>query len=293
MVIYIMHKGALPMIYTSLLENIITVCLWAVSICIGIFLFKQALSFFTFYIEYLGKCIIVQILSRLKNRHLYLVLEMIYLVGIVVLFLYLLTFPDGSLIVTCVMFLYVSLGNSIALEYRRIYPERLTLAHFLEKPDFHRVYVFSRLFLLIRELITFFTPMTFITIFLIMLTYFEWPLWVYFFQYLVFPIILNVWVYFLYLKKSKGTTERANIRRTISYLLALSFSIIEGYSRFCSLHGIPFPISYDNFTFFSISSLIFIALDRLLKAVTEDYEKFQAKLHKEDICGDKANKEDE
>jgi hypothetical protein len=105
--------------------------------------------------------------------------------------------------------------------------------------------------------------------------YLSWPAPLYYLITLVIPMYLNLWIYFTYKLKVRVDAHTVNIRRLISYSILTIFIVSENYGRFGSLFFNNPEVQLSETNFFAQSAIvIFFAVERLLKLLTEDYKCF-------------------
>lgn len=90
--------------------------------------------------------------------------------------------------------------------------------------------------------------------------------------FLMIPVGLAVWVYFISYDKPSQ-----NSRRILSYLLLLVLSAIKSFNDFKILLKIEDSDAFNEYIIFLMLT-IFAAIDRLLKSIFDDYGDYKAKV---------------
>ncbi len=104
----------------------------------------------------------------------------------------------------------------------------------------------------------------------------KWPNSAYYIALITLPIYTNLWIYFTYKLKLQGDEEVLNIRRLLAYLLLVIYVLKDSYLKFYCFFDNKQHYKMDNTSYLLyIASIVFIALDRFLKAWTDDYRKFK------------------
>lgn len=146
---------------------------------------------------------------------------------------------------------------------------------------FHRevwkTYIAKRISLFFEQLVHTFYLIVPIYISLLIMSKLKWSDQDYFYSLLFLPIYANLWVY---LKLSKQYLVTFNsyktlfMRRLIIYILIIGYSIMESYGKFSQFLTNKNILSFEYLFVYS-AVIVYIAVDRLLKEVVSDLEKFK------------------
>jgi hypothetical protein len=141
-------------------------------------------------------------------------------------------------------------------------------------------YITNRAFLLINQ---FSSVMSLFVVLVFTYTFFtllEWPTPYYFVLYIALPVYLSFWVYFSmeHFKLQFNDENNANVRRFLSYILLAMYTVHDLYGKFYLLMNDQKQADSNAISFFLYSAtVIFIALERVLRTWTDDYRKFKCK----------------
>jgi hypothetical protein len=103
----------------------------------------------------------------------------------------------------------------------------------------------------------------------------KWPDSVYYGLLLLIPIFSNTWIYFTYRLSLKDKAS-ISIRRIIVYVLLIAFSIRYNYFNYMYYIKIDNDsIKSEMIFLLNTASVLFVAIERLLKAWTEHYLDFK------------------
>ncbi|MCB2354374.1 hypothetical protein [Clostridium estertheticum] len=109
---------------------------------------------------------------------------------------------------------------------------------------------------------------------LLILTQLEWPLPLQYLAFASLAIYLIIWIYFS-LKFKLNDDATINIRRIIVYILIVVYVVLDCYSKFYSIVTYETSPKLDlNNLLVYITSVSFIALDRVMKSIVEDSKVF-------------------
>lgn len=106
---------------------------------------------------------------------------------------------------------------------------------------------------------------------IIILIYFhlEWPNYILFMGFLIFPILLNLWIYFPSKGIKKGNIEA---RKFVTYCMLCLSVIIDAYFKFEGIIDVKLAGNEIPQFYFIQVSVLFIAIERIVKSVN-DYKK--------------------
>ncbi|MEK5407681.1 hypothetical protein MKX36_17300 [Paenibacillus sp. FSL W8-0439] len=141
-----------------------------------------------------------------------------------------------------------------------------------------KTYIAKRILLFIEQLVhTFYLFIPFYLSLLIM-SELKWSDQDYFYSLLFLPIYANAWVYLRFSKKmyivNFNSYETLFMRRLIIYTLIIGYSIMESYSKFSQYLSNKNILSFEYLFVYS-AVIVYIAVDRLLKEIVSDVEKFK------------------
>lgn len=136
-------------------------------------------------------------------------------------------------------------------------------------------YYFNRLILILDQGNSIIFLIVAIALTYTFIAYLSWPTPLYYLLTLVIPLYFTFWIYFSFKLKIRMDIHTVNIRRLIAYLILTVFIISENYGRFGTIffNNSDLPLNQTNFIAQS-AVVIFFALERLLKLLTEDYKCF-------------------
>jgi hypothetical protein len=90
---------------------------------------------------------------------------------------------------------------------------------------------------------------------------------------LILPFYSLIWVYW---PCKSGNKAEGNMRRFIVYSLLVVFVLHQAYGYFLNcIHPNSFSMSKLEYIFLYVATIVFIAVDRLIKAVYDDYKDFR------------------
>lgn len=170
-------------------------------------------------------------------------------------------------------FIFILFISQLIYELRKISPDCVSLFNRISKFNFDN-YFFSRVKLFFEHCL----DMTLISILIITYTFIielDWPTYVYFIGFLILPIYTNLWIYFTR-KGRLRAIEIITIRRALVYFLLAVYAIYQAYILFINefLEETLKLTDADNLILY-IAVFVFIAIERLLKAFTDDYTSYK------------------
>lgn len=103
----------------------------------------------------------------------------------------------------------------------------------------------------------------------------KWPIDVYFMGFLVLPVCLNIWIYGMSKINFKGDESEVTVRKVIIYFLLCVGIMWENYSKFLGIAlGNLGSQSGIESLFLTTTTVIFAAIERLVKPIGDDYKAF-------------------
>lgn len=225
--------------------------------------------------------IAIYITMKLKSKYVIILFEFIFtVVGLTVLYIYLQFIVQKKIlpfyvILPCTMLILVI--SSIIFRFRKnnlnVSSLFTTLNGSLKK--FMKKYPIRLFFSLLEQTMNSFSIMISQIITYTILLHLENDHIAYYVGIITMPIYVIIWVYYtLDVRPISIKLQEArisNIRRCLVYLLLVVYAMIESYEIF--LHYICSKECFAE-TFVSITVLVVIALDRLMKAIINDYKLF-------------------
>jgi hypothetical protein len=103
----------------------------------------------------------------------------------------------------------------------------------------------------------------------------EWPTYVYFIGFLVLPIYSNIWIYFTVRGKLRDN-DVISIRRGFAYFLLSLYAVYQAYILFLNVFfQKSIELTNENNLILYIAAFVFIAIEQVLKAFTDDYIQYK------------------
>lgn len=140
-----------------------------------------------------------------------------------------------------------------------------------------KTYIAKRISLFIEQLVHIFYLIVPIYISLLIMSKLRWSDQDYFYSLLFLPIYANAWVYIKFSKENLvkfNSYEILFMRRLIIYTLIIGYSIMESYGKFSQYLTNKNVLSFEYLFVYS-AVIVYIAVDRLLKEIVSDVEKFK------------------
>lgn len=220
-----------------------------------------------------------------RIRHFLIFRGSLFILEILMLMMFglLIFFHNKPLVVVTIM-IVTFLIAIIGAEVREAKPNAFSLFKLLPVFFNKDIYLVNRVSLFMDESTS---VMTLIVALIVTFTFFtslKWPDKYYFVFFIVLPAYSAFWVYFD-LKKLKlrlNHEDSINIRRLVAYTFLAIYTCYDLYSKFTLLMNNQKLQDLNLTSFFYYSATVmFIALERVLKTLTDDYKKFkqQAKKH--------------
>jgi len=210
--------------------------------------------------------------QRLKWRYWVISLEILFIIGLICSFILFIVKNEMSEYILFVYFIFVLFISGLIYQLKKLTPNCLSI---FEKMSFNmNNYFFSRVNLFLEHCV----DMSLISILVITYSFIielKWPTYVYFVGFLVLPIYINVWIYFT--KKGElRNTEITSIRRAFAYFLLVIYAIYQANILFMNVFlEKNLTILDESNLILYVAAFVFIAIERLLKALTDDYIRYK------------------
>ncbi|MEC3857905.1 hypothetical protein VSK70_18330 [Bacillus sp. WOD8 KX774193] len=107
------------------------------------------------------------------------------------------------------------------------------------------------------------------------------PYQIYYIVIIILPISLITFIYF-----TDRDLVSQNMRRILSYFLLMMIALGKGYNDFKILMGIDTPNQFNDYLVFLFLT-VFIAMDRLIKSIVDDYIAYHKTEESTDSSGEK------
>ena len=255
-------------------KNLIVVGLTIVSLIIGVLALKIGLDYAFKVLEKSSDAFATRIVPRLrKYKHTRVILELLFLI---VGALFLVINGTGSrFYVVPIFIIYIFINTSVIYHLNKKSPEMFSLLTWIADRTNTKNYFINRLGLFLNQGASILFLLAALQVTYSFFAQLQWPNPFYYVAYLALPLYLNLWIYITYKARIRRDEDVINIRRLIAYLCLTIYTFVDGYIRFESYFGVSKPQTEPSFNFFLlISSLIFIGLERFLKALTDDYRSY-------------------
>lgn len=204
-----------------------------------------------------------------RHRWSILSLEVLLLIGLI---LTVLVFFKGIIWPLIIYTVITVVGGNILNYLRKNSNNPISLLIFSKKIR-KDSYLISRLSLLLENGLSFFYLLLTLELTLLFFAKLNWPISTYYFAFIVLPIYFNIWIYVSKFKLNRDK-NMVNQRRMISYFILVVYVLFDCYQEFLGFLNVQVTDVYS--IFFSISSVVFIAIDRFTKALVDDYEKYKS-----------------
>lgn len=262
----------------NILHNFIVIFLVLLLGFVSLYIIKKVFDFSFKQIELTSEVIASKLGPTLKKfSKIRALLEInIFLVTIATIFL---TKKIG-LYIWGIYLIIISIIAAIISYIRKELPDSLSILVIFTNKINKKNYFVNRLILIFEqfESVLFLIVATYVT--LIFFTKLKWPITYYYAALLTTPIYCNLWIYFNYKLKIKIEDDTVNIRRLLAYLVLVIYVLKDTYIKFYYFFakGTEYKMDQNTYLLY-LSSIVFIALDRLLKAWTDDYKKYLKELN--------------
>lgn len=261
----------------NIIKNLIVIGLTLATGTLAIYILKKIINIGFDWIEKLGNFLVKKFGSKLNYKLSLVFLEIVYIIATIIFIFFLV---KGFRFIGFIIYIIIVLViGSLSHYTRKEKPGILSLLEYLSNKINKRNYFINRLGLILEQGSSILFLMAAIVITLTFLAELRWPNAIYFGSVIVIPLYTNIWIYFTLKLKIRAEEDITNIRRLISYLLLLAIITVDSYfkfNQFFSREGQYEPS--ESFFIVYIGSIIFIAIDRFLKAFIEDYKKYNNQL---------------
>lgn len=216
----------------------------------------------------------LMVANKLKWEYWVLLLEILFIVvSLCSLIITIIKTEVSQNILFFIYFIFILFISQLIYELRKNPLGYVSIFDRISKMNFDN-YFFSRVKLFFEHCL----DMSLICILVITYTFIielKWPTYVYFLGFLVLPIYTNIWIYFTR-KGRLRVTEIISIRRAFVYFLIAVYAIYQAYILFINefLEKTLTLTDEDNLILY-IAVFVFIAIERLLKAFTDDYTSYK------------------
>lgn len=99
----------------------------------------------------------------------------------------------------------------------------------------------------------------------------------YFYLFLLIPVTANTWIYFVYGKDRPRNSEDANMRRIICYIIIFILLFIDSRTKLLEFTVYGKINTTANLLVSGVVTVLFIGIDRILKIIVDDYDRFKEK----------------
>ncbi|RPK29529.1 hypothetical protein [Paenibacillus xylanexedens] len=266
------------MLNNFLIIGIFVVVLSILAVIFGLIFMKGIVPF----CESVGK----KLAKKISSKYWIYFFEILFLSTIVtfaIIGLYLVSFSEYPFIFVIVLFIFtilIIIETSAYNEFRN--KNNISKTSGIIGWIVHRAvwksYIAKRILLFIEQLAhTFYLIVPFYLSLLIM-SELTWSDQDYFYILLFLPIYANIWVYLRFSRKmyivNFNSYETLFMRRLIIYTLIIGYSIMESYNKFSHYLSNKNILSFEYLFVYS-AVIVYIAVDRLLKEIVSDVEKFK------------------
>lgn len=238
------------------------------------------LAILTFILKWLFDKLVIwgeNLATKLKYKLLFRGSVFIAEIILLVIFIVMLYFNSRPLIVIPLMAMALIIVI-IGAEVRRERPKSFSLFNLI--PAFFKkdTYILNRLLILIEELSSVMTLFVALVITFSFFSTYKWPIQFYFIMFIVLPLYSAFWVYFKFDKYNIRLNKEnsINMRRLVVYTCLAAYIFYDLYTKFWFLtleERLPASDDYIEFFFYS-ATVVFIALERIIKTAVDDYEKY-------------------
>lgn len=102
---------------------------------------------------------------------------------------------------------------------------------------------------------------------------------IYFYIFLSIPVIANTWIYFVYGKGKPRNSEDESVRRIICYIIIIILLFSDSRTKFLEFTAHGKVNTTTNVLVSGVVTVLFIGMDRILKVIIEDYDKFKKQIN--------------
>jgi len=261
------------MAISSIKRNFMIIFLTLMSTLIFLFILKWLLEATIEFIEKFLSFITYKLILKIKWRYLLVFYEINILITPIFLLIILRKYLGDLSLFVYLLFLLI-LG-SITFYVRKERGNMVSLIDTITTKINTNNYFVNRINLLFEQGLSIMILIGALEFTILTLTELEWPTPLKYISFLALPIYLNIWIYFSYKFKLKDTTT-INIRRIIVYILLAVYVLKDSYSKFYLMLYYNTSPELDLFNLFVyIGSGSFIALERVIKSIIDDFKYFR------------------
>ncbi|MFF2529510.1 hypothetical protein ACFVS2_11475 [Brevibacillus sp. NPDC058079] len=228
----------------------------------------------------------LEIAKYAKGKYILLAMEVLFILLVVthaLLFLKYTTSPNSLLFVFSSFFITLFFVADITYQIRKKCANLPSLFILIKKGYNKQNYFMNRSKLFFEELISIFFLMVALVVSLTFLVQLKWPHETYFIGYVLIPVYAVLWSYFN-TKLRFRPKESIRFRRIIFYFFIAVLSINECFDKYKQiLESEKITMTIDYQSLFSYAGVvIFLALDRVIKELSDDkndFDKVQNKIN--------------
>ncbi|MBV4427346.1 hypothetical protein [Clostridium tyrobutyricum] len=254
-------------------KNFIIIFLTLIFTLIPILILKWIMEIVMVYIEKLINFITYKYILKLKFRYLLVFCEINILI---IPFFLLIIFRKRLRIFSYLyIFLFLFIWGSITFYIRKERKNTFSLIDNIANKININNYFINRINLLFKQGSSMMILIVVFEFTILAFTELEWPMFLQYIAFLVLPIYLNIWIYLTHKLKLKDDYT-INIRRIIVYILLVVYVLGDSYYKFYSIlyYNTSPKLDLSNL-FVYIASVFFIALERVIKLIIDDFKSFK------------------
>lgn len=141
---------------------------------------------------------------------------------------------------------------------------------------YKNLYIINRIVLMLKQVYSLYFMFVVLSVIFEITVIRDLPIDIYFYLFVTLPIIANIWIYFIYGKQKRNSLD-VDMRRLICYFLLFIILFVDVRAKFFDYVD-DGKISTTSYTLLvSINSVLFLGIDRFLKIITDDYDRFYSK----------------
>lgn len=245
-------------------QSITIVLATLLALGVSAYIFSKVFEHVFVGIESATKRLLEAALGNRRPKYLILVLEVLY---VIIALWFLLLSPQELSYFLLFTLITITWGSCICF-LRKTSTDYFSFLDWARKSINHKGYIVSRVHLIFEQMQGILTIMAALA-----LTYsfvrLHWPLHIYYLAFLALPVYMNAWIYFTWRLNFNNNDVVINIRRIISYSL-LAMLLLHIY--FLKFINANFDMDMERKYFILLGgSVIFTAIERVLKAILDDY----------------------
>jgi len=260
---------------STYIKNFVIIFLTLISMFFILFISQWLLGYIMVYIEKFTNFITNKFILKLRWKYLLAFCETnIIIAPIVILSISRKYLGELSLFV---FFFYILILSSITIYIRKGRGNTFSLLEYIYVKINKGEYFINRINLLFDQGLSIIILIIAFEFTILIFTQLEWPAWLQYIAFVAPPIYLNIWIYIQYNFKLNDIAI-IKIRRIIIYILLAVYVLGDCYSKFYSVvyYNTSPRLELSNL-FIYIISASFIALERVMKTITDDFEDFRRK----------------